>query len=95
VALTLLSFHLLPDGNLVAFSLESVFDKRRTTMTQAVPLEIVWRNPKPPTRRQRLEQITQDSATRHYLVQELISTLAGSFWATTSSLEILCGGRVA
>jgi hypothetical protein len=27
VALTLLSFHLLPDGNLVAFSLESVFDK--------------------------------------------------------------------
>jgi len=61
-------------------------------MTQAVPLEIVWRNPNPPKRRQRLEQITQDSAKRHYLVQELISTFAGSFWATTSSLEILRGG---
>ena len=64
-------------------------------MKQAVPLEIVWRNPKPPARRQRLEQITQDSARGHYLVQELISTLAGSFWATTFSLEILCGGRAA
>jgi hypothetical protein len=94
VALTLLSFHVLPDGNLVAFSLASVFDKTRTTMTQIVPLEIVWRNPKPPTRRQRWE-ITQDSATGHYLVQELISTLVGSFWATTSSLEILRGGRAA
>jgi len=64
-------------------------------MTQTVPLEIVWRNLKAPSRRQRWEQITQDSATSHYLVQQLISTLVGSFWATTSSLEILRGGRAA
>src|SRR5215471_5584965 len=47
---------------------------RRTTMTQAVTLEIVWRNPRPPQRRQRWEQVTRDSATGHYLLQELIST---------------------
>jgi len=58
-------------------------------------LEVVWRNPKPLQRRQRCEQITHDSATGHYLVQELISSPEGSFWATTSSLEIVPGGRVA
>lgn len=64
-------------------------------MTQTVALEIVWRNPKPPQRRQRWEQVTRDSATGHYLLQELISTSVGSFWTTTSSLEILPGGRAA
>jgi hypothetical protein len=29
------------------------------------------------------------------LLRELISTPVGSFWATTSSLEILRGGRAA
>ena len=64
-------------------------------MTQTAALEIVWRNPKAPQRRQRWEQITQDSAAGHYLVQELISTPVGLFWATTSSLEIVPGGRAA
>jgi hypothetical protein len=64
-------------------------------MTQTVAIEIVWRNPKPPQRRQRWEQVTRGSATGHYLLQELISTPVGSFWATTSSLEILRGGRAA
>jgi hypothetical protein len=64
-------------------------------MGRIAVLEIVWRNPKPPQRRRRWEPITQDSATGHYLVQELISTPVGSFWATTSSLEILPGGRAA
>jgi len=64
-------------------------------MRETAGLEIVWRNPKPLQRRQRREQITQDSATGHYLVQEFISTPAGSFWATTSSLEIVPGGRAA
>ena len=64
-------------------------------MTQTVALEIIWRNPKPPQRRQRWEQVTRNSASRHYLLQELISTQVGSFWATTSSLEILRGGRAA
>jgi hypothetical protein len=58
-------------------------------------IEVVWRNPKPRQRRQGCEQITHDSATGHYLVQELISTPVGSFWATTSSLEIVPGGRAA
>jgi hypothetical protein len=64
-------------------------------MTQAAELKVVWRNQKPPQRRQRWEQITLGSATGHYLVQELISTPVGSFWATTSSLEIVPGGRAA
>lgn len=64
-------------------------------MRKMAALEIVWRNPKPPQRERRWELITQDSATGHYLVQELISTPVGSFWATTSNLEIVPGGRAA
>ena len=64
-------------------------------MAQTANLEIVWRNPKPPQRRQRWEQIKQDSGTAHYLVQELVSTLDGSFWSAMSSLEIVSGGRAA
>ena len=64
-------------------------------MAQMAALEIVWRNPKPPQRRQRWEQINQNSETAHYVVQELVSTLAGSFWTATSSLEIVPGGRAA
>jgi hypothetical protein len=64
-------------------------------MTKTAELEIVWRNPKPPERRQRWEQITHGSETDHYLVQELVSTPEGSFWTTTSSLEIVQGGFAA
>jgi hypothetical protein len=64
-------------------------------MAQTAGLEIVWRNPKTPQRRQRWEQIKQDSRTARYLVQEFISTSAGSFWTTASSLEIVQGGRAA
>ena len=64
-------------------------------MAQTSGLEIVWRNPKTPQRRQRWEQIKQDSRTAHYLVQEFISTSAGSFWTAASILEIVQGGRAA
>lgn len=64
-------------------------------MTRTTSLEIVWRNPKPPQRRQRWEQIKHESGSAHYLVQELVSTSAGSFWTATSSLEIIGGGRAA
>ena len=64
-------------------------------MAQTLTLEIVWQNPKPPQRRQRWEQINRDSGTARYLVQELVSTAAGSFWTATSSLEIVPGGRAA
>jgi hypothetical protein len=64
-------------------------------MTQTVPFDIVWRNPKPPQRHQRWEQIKHDSGTAHYLVQELVSTPVGLFWATISSLEILPGSLAA
>lgn len=64
-------------------------------MTQTAGLEIVWRNPQPLQRWQRWEQMNPDSGTAHYLVQELVSTSIGSFWATTSSLEVLPGGRAA
>jgi len=58
-------------------------------------VEIVWRNPKRPQRWQRWEQIKQDSGTARYLVQEFIFTPVGSFWTTTSSLELVPGGRAA
>jgi hypothetical protein len=64
-------------------------------MAQIATLEIVWRNPKPPRRRQRWEQVKQESGTAHYMVQELVCTSDGSFWTATSSLEIVPGGRAA
>lgn len=64
-------------------------------MTHTATLEIVWRNPKPPRRQQRWEQIKQDSETAHYVVQEFVSTSAGSFWTAMSSLEMIVGGRAA
>jgi len=64
-------------------------------MERTAVLEIVWRNPKPRLRRRRWEQISPDSRTARYLVQEYVSTSAGSFWATTSSLEIVPGGQAA
>jgi hypothetical protein len=64
-------------------------------MRKISALEVVWRNPKPPQREQRWEQIKHDSRTAHYLVQELVSTPAGPFWATTSSFEIVHGGCAA
>jgi len=64
-------------------------------MTQTTTLAIVWRNPKPPQRRQRWEQTTRNSGTAHYVVKELVSTSAGSFWTAMSSLEVFAGGRAA
>jgi len=89
---TFYSFQRFADGELFALLPCMVLNERRTTMTQPAALEIVWRNPKPPQRHQRWKQ---DSGTAHYLVQELVSTLLGSFWATTSTLEIFPGGRAA
>jgi hypothetical protein len=63
-------------------------------MTQTAGLEIIWRNPKPPQRQQRWEEMNHGSVTAQYLVQQLISTPLGPFWATTSNLELLRGGRV-
>jgi hypothetical protein len=64
-------------------------------MSHTAGLQIVWRNPKPPQRQQRWEHIKHDSGAAHYLVQELVWTIAGAFWATTSSLEIVHGGCAA
>ena len=64
-------------------------------MTKLANLEIVWRNPEPPQRHQRWEQINLVSGMALYLVQESVSTSIGSFWSTTSSLEVVRRGRVA
>jgi hypothetical protein len=64
-------------------------------MTQTSALEIVWRNPKPPQRRQRWEQVNEDSGAARYLVQEFVATSIGWFWMTTLSLEFVPGGRAA
>jgi hypothetical protein len=64
-------------------------------MTQMTSPEIVWRNPKPPQRHQRWEHINLVSGTALYLVQETVFTAIGSFWTTTSSLEVIAGGRAA
>jgi hypothetical protein len=64
-------------------------------MTQTAKLEIVWRNSKPPRRQRRWEQINLLSGIGQYLIQELVPTSIGSFWTTTSSLQVLRGGRAA
>ena len=64
-------------------------------MTKLANLEFVWRNPELPQRHQRWEQINLVSGMALYLVQESVSTSIGSFWSTTSSLEVVRGGRVA
>src|SRR5215471_13301783 len=93
LALTFFSFQWLPHGQLFAWSLASMFHERRTTMTQTAALEIVWRNPKPPQRQQRWEQVNLLAGTACYLLEELVSNSIGSFWTTISSLEITSGGR--
>ena len=62
-------------------------------MTHTAALEIVWRNPKPPQRQQRWEQINLLAGSACYLLEELVSNSIGSFWTATSSLEITPGGR--
>jgi hypothetical protein len=42
-------------------------------MTLTAELEIVWRNPKPPQRQPRWEQISQDSETAQYQAREYFS----------------------
>jgi hypothetical protein len=64
-------------------------------MKQIPTFKIVWRNPQPPHRRHRWEQTKHDSRTTHYLVRELVSTIAGPFWLISSNLELVSGGRVA
>ena len=64
-------------------------------MTKITAIEIVWRNPKPPQRRQRWEHIKLESGTARYVVQELVSTSVGSFWTAMSSFEVVAGGRAA
>jgi hypothetical protein len=64
-------------------------------MEQTAILKIVWRNPRPPYRRHRWEQIEQDSRSAHYLIREQVSTSAGPLWRITSNLEFVSGGRVA
>ena len=65
-------------------------------MTNSAALEIVWRNPNPPQRKQRWEQIEKAPGTAHYQVKELIDTFtAGSIWMPMSILEVIPGGRAA
>jgi hypothetical protein len=64
-------------------------------MKQTIALKIVWRNPKPPQRRQRWEQISGDSGATRYVVQEFVPTSIGWFWMTMLSLEFVPGGRAA
>ena len=58
-------------------------------------LEIVWRNPDPPHHLQRWEQLTAESQSSVYVIREFVFSTEGGFWSTSSSLEVLAGGRVA
>lgn len=64
-------------------------------MTEETVLEIVWRNPDPPQRRQSWEQIALESGTARYLIREFYSTDGPSVLVSTSSLEVVSGGRAA
>lgn len=57
--------------------------------TVSLPLEIVWRNPKPVRRCQRWEAMKENSSSVLYIVQEFLSTGADGFWYTASCLEII------
>ena len=56
-------------------------------------LEIVWRNPDPPHRQQRWEQLTGESQASRYEIQQFVSLGDGGFWNARSRLEVLAGGR--
>src|SRR5215831_9699925 len=72
-----LSFQCLPNGGQVASSsCVGAQVKRRTTMNHTAKLKIVWRNPRPTHRRHRWEQAKHDSRATHYLIQEMVSTMA-------------------
>jgi len=58
-------------------------------------LEIVWRNPEPPLHQQRWEQLKRESERTVYVIQEFVSSAVGGSWSTTSTLEVVPGGRVA
>ena len=52
-------------------------------------LEIVWRNPDQPHHRHRWEQLTRESESSLYEIQEFVFLTDGGFWSTTSRLEVL------
>jgi hypothetical protein len=64
-------------------------------MRKKTKFDIIWRNPEPPHRHQRWEQINRDSQTARYLVEEFSSTSDGFCLTTTSSLEVVQGGCAA
>jgi hypothetical protein len=56
-------------------------------------LTIVWRNPGPARHTQRWQKLERRLGRSLYVVQELVSAGDRGYWATTSALEVLSGGR--
>ena len=56
-------------------------------------LIIVWRNPDSARHPQRLQRLQREVGRSLYIVQHLVSQGDRGYWATTSSLELLRGGR--
>jgi len=58
-------------------------------------LQIVWRNPSPVHRRHRWQHVRKELNSAVYVVQEFMTAADLGFWSTTSSLEVVSGGRAA
>jgi hypothetical protein len=56
-------------------------------------LMIVWRNPDPARHTQRWQKLERRSGCSLYVIQELVAAGNRGYWATTSALEVLSGGR--
>jgi len=58
-------------------------------------LEIVWRNPNPVCHHSKRRSCKRGNKRTLYILQEFVADGDFGFWTTTSTLEILTGGRAA
>ncbi len=58
-------------------------------------LKVIWRNPKPTTRKRRWHALACDVGRRLYVVEELVSRGEQNQWAQALALEVITGRRAA
>ena len=56
-------------------------------------LKVIWRNPKPSTRKRRWHELACDVERRWYVVEELVPNGEQKRWAQTLALEVINGRR--
>jgi hypothetical protein len=56
-------------------------------------LKVIWRNPKPSTRKRRWHALACDVGRRLYVVEELVPQGEQKRWAQMLALEVISGRR--